>query len=85
VPRTRSSPETESKLPTFKVGRSKSFPNWVLVHCGYEDCPSREKDLYFLVHRLTFKQGMQFTQDSKVIARPCPYCFRVSFLPKSLR
>lgn len=75
-----------SRLPDFTVKKSKDFPEWLLVYCGYEDCPSYatvgglEGPGYFMAHARSFQKviagGATTTK-----TRPCPYCFRVSFVP----
>jgi len=75
-----------SKLPVYAARRSKDFPAYLIVECGYEDCPSRLDDRMFMVAERTWLRpmrrvarttGLRYT----IVGRSCPYCFRAGRLP----
>ena len=76
----------QTKLPDFIVKKSKDFPDWLLMWCPRDDCPSAENNLSFLADARTMRrplrrrgvQGTPFT----ISARPCPYCFRSALVPR---
>lgn len=83
MPRARSNVEHKSLLPTFDVQPSNDFPTWVRVTCAHDDCPSKTvpgSPGYFLVHKVAFQLPVP-GGGPQAKSRPCPYCFRVSYVP----
>jgi hypothetical protein len=81
--------EFVSKLPPFTAKRSSDFPAFLIVMCGYEDCPGTQADRPFLVserewmrplHRVSKLRGVD--SPFVITGRSCPYCFRAGRLPK---
>jgi hypothetical protein len=85
----RSNVEIMSNLPTFDARLSKDFPEYLLVRCPRDDCPSQQKDGVrpFLVHKRTWTRPRKPGGSKMVIiyGRVCPYCHKVSRLPKVRR
>jgi hypothetical protein len=76
----------ESRLPVYKVKMSKDFDAFLIVMCGYSDCPGREADRPFLVSKKEWLRPRYHTNKNtgKVTAitgRSCPYCFRTCRIP----
>jgi hypothetical protein len=75
-----------SKLPPYQATRSKDFPAFLVVFCGYDDCPGTKADRPFLVAEREWMRPNRLTRerDGKVVivvGRSCPYCFRTGRLP----
>ena len=70
-------------LPDYEVKQSESFPEYLIVHCSYDDCASDGRP--FLVHGRTWKRPIRRkTSTGKPIVitgRACPYCFRTGKVP----
>lgn len=81
----RSNAEVKSNLPLFDVTPSKDFPEYLLVRCPKEDCPSHTKGEVrpFLVHKRTWVRPRKSMVDSTtvIVGRVCPYCSRTSRKP----
>lgn len=79
-----------SKLPSYEAKRSKDFPVFLIVFCGYEDCPGTGGGRPFLVaerewmrpHRLE-RINPRTNRPIIIVGRSCPYCFRTGRLPRS--
>jgi hypothetical protein len=69
----------ESKLPEFEVKLSDDYDGWLLVTCPREECGQ-----LFLVERKPWAKTMHSIIHPEVVlhGRPCPYCHRVSRVPK---
>jgi hypothetical protein len=83
----RSNVEIKSNLPLFEMKASEDFPDYLLVRCPREDCPSHTKDgtKPFLVHKRTWQRPRK-SQNVRgelvvVYGRVCPYCHKVSRPP----
>jgi hypothetical protein len=77
----RSNVEAKSELPLFKVKASEDFPDWLLVTCTREACPSQ--GMHFLVKRDLWLAELRSTINPEVVlvGRACPYCFASSRIP----
>jgi hypothetical protein len=80
------SDEFVSKLPVYQTNKSKDFPSFLIVTCGYEDCPGTAADRPFLVSAKEWLRPRRVTSRTtgKVTVlkgRSCPYCFRVGRIP----
>jgi len=76
-----------SRLPVYSAKRSADFPAYLVVTCGYEDCPSRTDDRVFLVAERTWLRPLHKTARTTglryaIVGRSCPYCFRAGRLPR---
>jgi hypothetical protein len=77
-----------SKLPPFKASRSKDFPAFLMVMCGYDDCPGTKSDRPFLVAEREWLRPHRLVRESPrgkpviIVGRACPYCFRTGRLPR---
>jgi hypothetical protein len=82
--------EFESRLPVYQAKRSEAFPAFLIVTCGYDDCPGAEAKRPFLVAEKEWLRPVRYKpksarqRDSVLIisGRACPYCFRAGRLPK---
>lgn len=79
--------EFVSKLPVYKAKRSDSFPKFLVVMCGYDNCPGTKADRPFLVsEREWMRPNRVYAERSgktyTITGRSCPYCFRTGRLPK---
>lgn len=80
----------ESRLPVYTAKRSETFPAFLVVTCGYADCPGTKAGRPFLVaerewmrpNRLIRESPTRPKQPIVIIGRSCPYCFRAGRLPK---
>jgi len=75
-----------SNLPEYQATRSKSFPAFLIVYCGYEDCPGTAADRPFLVSEKEWLRPRRTHNDRSgkttvVTGRSCPYCFRAGRIP----
>ena len=74
-------------MQVYDAKRSVDFPDYLVVTCGYEDCPSNVDGKVFLVAAKTWLRPMRRTSKNTglpytIIGRSCPYCFRAGQLPK---
>ncbi len=81
------SEQFESKLPVYAVSRSTDFPVYLVVTCGYDDCPGTVGGRVFLVAEKEWlrpiRRVARTTKRPFVITgRSCPYCFRAGRLPR---
>lgn len=80
--------ELQSRLPSFKAKRSQDFPAFLIVTCGYDDCPSAKADRPFLVAEKVWMAAQVLERipptgkPITVMGRSCPYCFRTGRLPR---
>lgn len=81
----------EFTLPEFEAKQSKDFPEFLIVFCPREDCPGSQEDRPFLVHKRTWMRPQYLTvisrqvpQKIKIVGRCCPYCHKVSRLPRRI-
>lgn len=79
------------KLPDFGAKRSKDFPDYLLMYCPRDDCPSwpgnGEEQMPFLADARTMRRPLRRVAHGSnkpftIAARPCPYCFRSAYVPK---
>jgi hypothetical protein len=73
-------------LPVYTAKRSESFPSFLVVMCGREDCPGTKADRPFLVSQREWMRPIHRESRSGkpfvITGRSCPYCFRAGRLPK---
>lgn len=79
--------EFVSKLPAYQAKRSESFPAFLIVYCGYADCPGTEADRPFLVAEKEWLEDLTINVERTgktlaIIGRSCPYCFRTGRRPE---
>jgi aspartate carbamoyltransferase regulatory subunit len=83
--RPRSNAEIVSQLKEYQVRRSKEWPQYLIVLCPNEDCPShqkRGKQKPFVVHADSWRALREYAFNGAVIrGRSCPYCMRVATHP----
>lgn len=78
----------ESRLPVYTATRSKDFSAFLIIFCGYDDCPGTRADRPFLVAEKEWMRPNRLERlDPRgkpilIIGRSCPYCFRAGRLPK---
>jgi hypothetical protein len=80
------SDEFVSKLPRYQATRSQDFPGFLIVRCGYADCPGTAADRPFLVSEREWLRPRRVTdkklfKTTVIIGRSCPYCFRTGRIP----
>jgi hypothetical protein len=83
----RSNVESKSNLPLFEVSSSSDYPEFLIVCCPREDCPSRGQRP-FLVHERTWRRPRKEKHGEKVTViygRCCPYCHKVGRIPRKTR
>jgi hypothetical protein len=75
----RSNAELESHLPLYEAKISDDYDGWLLVTCPREEC-----GYMFLVERKPWTATMHSVIKPEIVihGRPCPYCHRVSRIPK---
>lgn len=89
MPRPSKTPQEEfiDKLPPFSAKRSESFPAFLIVECGYDDCPGTAAGRPFLVAEEAWMKPQVLERVSptgkpiRITGRSCPYCFRTGRLP----
>jgi hypothetical protein len=82
--------EFVNTLPSYTAKRSESFPGFLIVTCGWDDCPGTVADRPFLVserewlrpNRLIREIPNKPNQPIVITGRSCPYCFRANRLPR---
>lgn len=80
--------ELVSRLPVYTAKKSKDFPAFLIVYCGYEDCPGTKAGRPFLVSEREWMRPQRLTRippkgkPITVVGRSCPYCFRTGRLPR---
>jgi len=79
------SDEFVETLPRYHATRSESFPSFLIVTCGYEDCPGAAAGRPFLVSEKEWLRPRRYTKRSGetalITGRSCPYCFRAGRIP----
>jgi hypothetical protein len=76
----------ESKLPVFNATRSEDFPAFLVVFCGYADCPGTAGDRPFLVAEREWLRPRRVISrrtgiSTTIVGRSCSYCFRAGRIP----
>lgn len=80
--------EFVSQLPVYRAKRSKDFPGFLIVYCGYDDCPGTKGDRPFLVAEREWMRPNRLERTDKkgkpilITGRSCCYCFRTGRLPR---
>jgi len=84
----RNHEEHVSLLKPFEASVSKDFPEFLIVYCPHEDCVGTMNDRPFLVHKRTWirpiKRISLLSKQTTITGRPCPYCQRVSRVPRGV-
>jgi len=75
-----------SRLPQYQATRSEAFPAFLIVTCGYEDCPGTVADRPFLVSEKEWLRPRRTHNERSgkttvITGRSCPYCFRAGRIP----
>jgi hypothetical protein len=75
-----------SKLPRYQATRSQDFPGFLIVRCGYKDCPGTTGDRPFLVAEREWMRPFRVQKQQQIkpiviVGRSCPYCFRTGRVP----
>lgn len=75
-----------SQLPLYQARWSQEYPDFLIVTCGYEDCPGTIGNRPFLVAakewlRPIRRVNRRTDKVTVVVGRSCPYCFRAGRIP----
>ena len=78
--------KTKNLQPEYLVKRSEDWPEWLIVTCPRESCGET-----FLVKAKSWRKARvyesrtsQIIKEYIVTGRSCPYCMRVSTLPRRI-